>query len=110
MNTSPKPLEQSPASRVMDEAIELAIEERSPYPERSAFLNADSPRLGTDIRRAVDDGMAIVLVSADGSVRVLRGEPMRDAEEADDGTRTHDLLHGKRKMGRHVPQRPGKMA
>jgi hypothetical protein len=39
LKTSKEPLEQSPAGRVMDEAIELAIEERSPYPERCAFLN-----------------------------------------------------------------------
>ena len=29
--------ERSPAAKVMDEAIDLAIEGRSPYPERSAF-------------------------------------------------------------------------
>ncbi len=28
---------ESPAAKVMDEAIELAIEERSPYPERCAL-------------------------------------------------------------------------
>jgi hypothetical protein len=67
--------EESPAARVMDEAIELAIEERSPYPEKSAFINADTPSLGADIERAIDDGYAVVLVSADGSTRILHAAP-----------------------------------
>lgn len=32
--------ERSPAARVMSEAIELAIEERSPYPEKAAFIDS----------------------------------------------------------------------
>lgn len=62
---------QTPAGRVMDEAIELAIEERSPYPERAAFVDADEPYAGEEIRRAADEGRAVVLVSADGSTRTL---------------------------------------
>jgi hypothetical protein len=65
----------SPAARAMDEAIQLAIEERSPYPERAAFIDADTPRTGTAIKRAIDEDRAIVLVSADGSARILRAEP-----------------------------------
>lgn len=65
----------SPAARVMDEAIELAIAERSPYPERASFIDADGPRVGALIRRAVDDDRAVVLVAADGSTRTLRAEP-----------------------------------
>ena len=65
----------SPAVRVMKEAIELAIEERSPYPERAVFINADGPRTGAAIRRAIDEDRAVVLVSADGSTRILRAEP-----------------------------------
>ena len=65
----------SPAGRVMDEAIELDIEGRSPYPKRATFLDADAPYVGKEIRRAVDDGYAIVLVAADGSTRTLRAEP-----------------------------------
>lgn len=67
----------SPAGRVMDEAIELDIEGRSPYPKRATFLDADAPYVGKEIRRAVDDGYAIVLVEADGSTRTLRAEPAR---------------------------------
>jgi len=65
----------SPAGRVMDEAIELDIEGRSPYPKKATFLDADAPYVGKEIRRAVDDGYAIVLVAADGSTRTLRAEP-----------------------------------
>jgi hypothetical protein len=34
----------SPAAKVMDEAIDLAIEGRSPYPERAAFIDATRHR------------------------------------------------------------------
>jgi len=67
----------SPAMRVMEEAIELAIEERSPYPERAAFINADTPNNEKTIKRALDEQRAVVLVSADGSTRVLLPEPVR---------------------------------
>jgi hypothetical protein len=67
----------SPAARVMDEAIELAIEERSPYPEKSAFIDADEPSVGAEIRRAADEGRAVVLVAADGSTRTLLPELTR---------------------------------
>jgi hypothetical protein len=64
----------SPAGQVMDEAIELALEGRSPFPERSAFIDADTAHAGHEIRRAADEGRAVVLVAADGSTRVLRPE------------------------------------
>jgi hypothetical protein len=62
----------SPAAKVMDEAIDLAIEGRSPYPERAAFVDVDAPAAGNDIERAVDEGLSVVLVSSDGSTRVLK--------------------------------------
>jgi hypothetical protein len=65
---------ESPAAKVMDEAINLAIEGRSPYPEKAAFIDADAPSLGHAIERAADQGLAVVLVSADGSTRILRPE------------------------------------
>jgi hypothetical protein len=65
----------SPAVRVMDEAIALAIDDRSPYPERAAFIDADGACTGAAIQRAVDEDRAIVLVSADGSTSILRQEP-----------------------------------
>jgi hypothetical protein len=64
----------SPAGKVMDEAIELALEGRSPYPEKSAFIDADTAHAGHEIRRAADEGRAVVLVAADGSARILRPE------------------------------------
>ena len=39
------------------------------------FLDADESYVGKEIRRAVDEGHAIVLVDADGSTRILRAEP-----------------------------------
>ena len=66
--------ERSPAAKVMDRAIELAIEGKSPYPERAAFIDADTPSAGHEIERAADEGLPVVLVSADGSTRVLRPE------------------------------------
>jgi hypothetical protein len=64
----------SPAGQVMDEAIELAIEGRSPYPEKAAFIDADTAQAGHEIQRAADEGRSVVLVAADGSTRVLRPE------------------------------------
>jgi hypothetical protein len=61
----------SPAGQVMDEAIELALEGRSPYPDKSAFIDADTAHAGHEIQRAADEGRAVVLVAADGSTRVL---------------------------------------
>jgi hypothetical protein len=33
----------SPASKAFDEAIELSLEYRSPYPNRATFLDTDAP-------------------------------------------------------------------
>lgn len=57
--------------KAMDRAIDLAIEGNSPYPEHAAFVDADSPYAGQEISRAVDEGYAVVLVSADGRERVI---------------------------------------
>jgi hypothetical protein len=69
--------ESSPAARVMAEAIRLAAEERSPYPERAAFIDGDEPSAGAEIRRAADEGRAVVLVASDGSSRTLLPELTR---------------------------------
>jgi hypothetical protein len=45
---------QSPAASAMEEAIELAIQERPPYPEKAAFVDSDEPFVGAEIRRAAD--------------------------------------------------------
>lgn len=62
----------SPASIVMDEAIELAIQDRSPYPSRAAFVDHDTPDLARWIARAFERDHAVVLVWPDGSSRVLQ--------------------------------------
>ena len=64
----------SPAERVAHEAIELAIEGRSPYPDKAMFIDADDPHAGAQIKTAVDEGKAVVLVYKDGSTRVLHAE------------------------------------
>lgn len=64
----------SPASRVMDEAIELAIEERSPFPEHSLFLDADTPYTEHYMKWAAEKGSSVVLVSPDLSTRVVPAE------------------------------------
>lgn len=64
----------SPAAKVMDEAIDRAIEGRSPYPERAAFIDADTASAGHEIKRAADEGLPVVLVAADCSYRVLMPE------------------------------------
>jgi len=66
--------ERSPASKVMDEAIELAIAEESPYPESSAFIDDGTPFTERQIKKALRDGYAAVVVAADGSTRIVRSE------------------------------------
>jgi len=67
----------SPSARIMAEAIELAIEGRSPYPDSATFVDADEPGAGRAIERAADEGRAVILVSADGSTRTLHSEHAR---------------------------------
>jgi hypothetical protein len=60
-----------PTAKAMDRAIDLAIEGTSPYPANAAFIDADSPRAGHEIARALDEDYAVVLVSADGRERLI---------------------------------------
>lgn len=66
--------ERSPAVKATDEAIDLAIEGRSPYPGRAAFIDSATASAGHEIKRAVDEGLPVVLVAGDGSTRVLTPE------------------------------------
>jgi hypothetical protein len=59
----------SPTAKAMDRAIHLAIQGNSPYPEHAAFVDADSPHAGQEISRALDEGYAVMLVSAHGRER-----------------------------------------
>ena len=67
-------IERPASAKIMDEAIDLAIEGRSPYPERAAFIDADAASAGHEIKRAADEGLPVVLVAADGSSQVLMPE------------------------------------
>ena len=62
---------ESPTVKAMDRAIDQAIEGNSRYPERAAFVDADSPQAGREIANALDDGYAVVLVSSDGRERLI---------------------------------------
>jgi hypothetical protein len=64
----------SPAAKVMDEAIGLRDRGTLPYPDRAAFIDADTASAGHEIKRAADEGLAVVLVAADGSSQVLTPE------------------------------------
>jgi hypothetical protein len=52
------------------------IEGNSPYPEHAAFVDADSPQAGREISRTLDEGYAVVLVSADGRERVITAKTL----------------------------------
>lgn len=70
----------SPAGRAMDEAIDLDLEGRSPYPERAWFIDADTPCVDDAIQEAFDNEYAAVLVAADGSTEILLPDaPARQA-------------------------------
>jgi hypothetical protein len=58
-------------AKAMDRAIDVATAGDSPYPEHAAFVDADSPHAGQEITRALDEGYAVVLVSADGRERII---------------------------------------
>jgi hypothetical protein len=67
---------ESPTAKAMDRAIDMAIEGDSPYPEHAAFVDADSPHAGHEITGALDEGYAVVLVSADGRERVITAKTL----------------------------------
>jgi hypothetical protein len=68
---------ESPAGKVMSEAIELAIAEESPYPEQAFFLDtedAHTPHGERVMERAARDGSSLVLVSPDGEIQIVAPE------------------------------------
>jgi hypothetical protein len=77
----------SPASKAMDEAIELDLEGRSPYPNRAMFIDAGTPYVDQAVQRAFDEGLAAVLVAADGSTQVLHPEPAPTLNQAKPASR-----------------------
>jgi hypothetical protein len=61
----------SPTFKALEDAIDLDLEGRSPYPERASFIDADTPYVEDAIQRAFDDDRAAILVAADGSTQIL---------------------------------------
>jgi hypothetical protein len=55
----------------LDHAVERRVAEDPAYPERAWFVDAEEPNAGQLIARALDEGYAVMLVSADGRERVL---------------------------------------
>lgn len=70
---------ESPAGKVLDEAVELAIAEESPYPEKSLFINEDMPGKDKEMERAAGEGYSVVLVASDGDIQVISPEDILDA-------------------------------
>jgi hypothetical protein len=70
---------ESPTAKAMDRAIDQAIEGSSRYPERAAFVYANSPQAGREITNALDDGYAVVLVSSDGRERLITAKTLAAA-------------------------------
>jgi len=73
-----KPSE-SPTAKAMDRAVDGVIEGSSRYPERAAFVNADSPNAGREIEHAFDDGYEVVLVSSNGRERLITAKTLAAA-------------------------------
>jgi hypothetical protein len=60
----------------MDRAIVSGIEGDQRYPEHAAFVDADSSHAGHEMTRALDEGYAVVLVSADGRERIVTAKTL----------------------------------
>lgn len=60
----------SPAGRAMSDALGLAMDGKSPYPDRSTFIDAGTPRTDRETKAAAQEGQSAVLVSPDGSSQV----------------------------------------
>jgi len=61
----------SEAEKAFMEAIELGIEERSPYPDGAVFLDAEQSDAGVAIARAAAEGKPVVMCSSNGVRQIL---------------------------------------
>lgn len=61
----------SEAEKGFTEAIELGIDERSPYPDGAVFLDAERSDAGVAIARAAAEGKPVVLCSSNGARQIL---------------------------------------
>jgi hypothetical protein len=66
----------SEAHRAFMEAIELGIQERSPYPDGAVFIDAEQPGAGRAIAQSVAGGKPVVLCSPDGTRVILESRPV----------------------------------
>jgi hypothetical protein len=64
--------DRTPADIAFMEAIELAIDESSLYPDGAEFIDSDKPYVGTAIAEAFAEGRAVVLCTPDGRRLVLK--------------------------------------
>jgi hypothetical protein len=94
----------SPVGRVMNEAIELDLEGRSPYPKRASFIDAEASYVGKEIRRAVAEDYAIVLVAADGSTITLQAEPAHNRRQRRLSLRVRGVLRALAARPRALPR------
>jgi len=62
----------TPADIAFLEAIELAIDDRSAYPDGAVFVDSDQPFSGKAIADAAAEGRAVVLCTPDGRRLVLQ--------------------------------------
>lgn len=72
----------SPASLKMEEAIEAVLEGSPIVPDNSTFIDADSPSLDREMRWAADKGSSAVVVSQDGSMKIIPPEEILGADAA----------------------------
>ena len=72
----------SPASVKMDEAIEAVLEEKPIVPDRSTFIDADSPNLDDEMKWVAGKGNSAVVVSPDGSMKIVPPEEIFGVDAA----------------------------
>jgi hypothetical protein len=77
VNESTSEPARSPAGIAFMEAIELGVDERSPYPDGAEFIDSEQPWAGKAISEAAAEGRAVVLCTPDG--RRLVVQPARTA-------------------------------
>ena len=73
----------SPAGRAMGEALDLAMDGKSPYPDKSTFIDADTPHTDREVKAAAADGQSAIVVSANGGTRILSPEEISGSGAAD---------------------------
>jgi hypothetical protein len=73
---------ESPASRKMEEAINAVLEEKPIAPDRSSFIDADTPFTEREMKKAAKKGYSAVVVHPDGSTRIYSPDEIQGADAA----------------------------